>query len=234
MKDKIISEIQRLALELGEAPGNRTFLSETGIKESEWKGIFWARWGDALLDAGLQPNDIQKRHEDEFLLRKYCEATLHFNKPPTKPEMRMYSKQVDGFPSYTTMQKRFGSMANIRQRARTWAGENEAFSAVVHLIQPADVTTRSDTTPVNTDGWVYLLQSGAHYKIGRSQELERRVKQISVALPEKVELVHSIKTDDPSGIETYWHNRFKEKRLNGEWFALSLSEVRAFKRRKFQ
>lgn len=234
MKDKIISEIQRLALELGEAPGNRTFMNETGIKESEWKGIFWARWGDALVSAGLRPNDIQQRHEDEFLLRKYCEATLHFKRPPTKPEMRMYSKQVDGFPSYTTMQRRFGSMANIRQRARTWAGENEAFSGILQLTQPAEVTTRPDTTPVASDGWVYLLQSGAHYKIGRGQELERRVKQISVALPEKVELVHSIKTDDPSGIETYWHNRFKEKRLNGEWFALSPSDLKAFKRRKFQ
>ena len=51
-------------------------------------------------------------------------------------------------------------------------------------------------------------------------------------IPEKLELIHKIKTDDPSGIERYWHHRFKEKRKGGEWFDLSASDVKAFKRRK--
>ncbi len=51
-------------------------------------------------------------------------------------------------------------------------------------------------------------------------------------MPYKTEEVHVISTDDPVGIEAYWHNRFREKRLEGEWFQLSAADVKAFQRRR--
>ena len=47
------------------------------------------------------------------------------------------------------------------------------------------------------------MKSGRYYKVGRSNAVGRRERELAIQLPEKANVVHSIKTDDPAGIESY-------------------------------
>ena len=80
---------------------------------------------------------------------------------------------------------------------------------------------------------LWLSSQGSGHKIGKINSIERRTYELKIQLPEEAKRIHYIKTDDPVGIEAYWHNRFMGKHKNGEWFELSAADVKSFKRRRF-
>lgn len=234
MRDEILAEIRKLtAANKGRPPGVRAFENETGIGEAAWRGRYWARWGDALVEAGFAPNAWQGKHDTEMVLQKFIEVCRHCKRIPTVDEIKMYGRGREGFPHAKAIYKHFGSKDALVQNLREWLEGKEEFADVAAML--GEVTKCSPEQAKTADeGLVYLIKSGAHYKIGRSDEIERRVKEIRVALPEAATLIHSIRTDDPAGIEAYWHRRFADKRANGEWFKLGPADVAAFRRRKFQ
>jgi hypothetical protein len=235
VREQIIKEIRRLAeANGGTPPGRRSFESETGIPESAWFGVYWARWGDAPSEAGYKPNAKHQKLDEEYILQKLAAVSRHYGKIPATMEMRLYKKIDPDFPNEKTILVHFGGKQNLLHRLAEWARQHEDYKDIAAML----VHIASEATPaakgVTKDGLVYLIKSGAHYKIGRSDELERRVKEIRIALPEAATLVHSIRTDDPAGIEAYWHRRFAARRAHGEWFKLTTADVADFKRRKYQ
>jgi hypothetical protein len=59
-KKYIIEQIQKVALKNGGSPpGKQSFETETGISENDWSGRYWARWSDAIREAGFEPNKLQ-------------------------------------------------------------------------------------------------------------------------------------------------------------------------------
>lgn len=236
MRDHIIREVQRLAAaNAGQAPGENAFARETGIASHQWRGKFWARWSDALADAGFEPNKWNSKHNSDLVLETIAVLCRHFGRLPTVPELELQRRTDASIPSAQTVRRHFGSRTNLIAALANLAANSHEFSDIAALL-PAQSISRVEATPPrrNEEGFVYLIQAGDFHKIGRSDDIERRVKEIRIALPDKATLIHSIRTDDPAGIEAYWHQRFKNRRANGEWFRLSSLDVSAFKKRKYQ
>ena len=234
MREQILSEIKRIAnANSGQPPGAIVFKNNSGIREHDWLGVYWARWSDALIEAGFKPKQFNTKADSQIYLRKIVEAIRYFRKFPTSRELMLYKNIDEDFPAPTTLRSHFGTGSGMADAVRGWIDKNPTHSDLIDLLpiskEPPNVVLKSVA-----DGFVYLIKSGQFYKIGRGDELEKRVKQIRTALPDASVLEHSIRTDDPSGIEAYWHRRFADKRANGEWFKLTLQDVAAFKKRKFQ
>lgn len=237
MRDLILSEIQRLAASNdGRPPGEMLFTRETGIAAHQWRGKFWARWGDALVEAGYRPNDWTGRLDSGAILAGVIAACRHFGRLPTKDEIEIYRKSVPSIPTAKSITRHFGSRSGLITALTKRAAEDHGLADIAAMLPEEPATNRAPVaTPIRApEGFVYLIRSGEFFKIGRSDDIERRVKEIRIALPDKATLVHTIRTDDPAGIETYWHRRFEDKRANGEWFKLSPADISAFKKRKFQ
>ncbi|MBM4307738.1 MAG: GIY-YIG nuclease family protein [Deltaproteobacteria bacterium] len=237
-RDHILSEIKRTADEnMGVPLGRGRFEKETGIKESDWLGKYWTRWSDALKDAGYSPNQLQSAYEDEFLIEKLLSLIKELGHFPTAPEIRLKAYQDKGFPSHNTF-SRFGNKSQLIQAVIGYCDSHSITEPALDSCNTSSLKSASseqDHVSEEPDdfGFVYLMKSGRHFKIGRSKSAEKREFELKILLPEKLELIHKIKTDDPVGIEKYWHNRFRDRRKGGEWFGLSVGDVKAFRRRKF-
>lgn len=77
----------------------------------------------------------------------------------------------------------------------------------------------------NKGGYVYLIRSPYGYKIGKTKNMKERSQLFTVKLPFSIEIVHYAWHADYSMAERLLHQRFRDKRLNGEWFALSPKEI---------
>lgn len=237
-KAQIIAEIQRTAkANDGIVLGWRRFEEETGIKYYDWYGQYWVRWGDAVREAGLEPNRMSEAYGSELLLEKLIVLTRNLGRVPVQGDLLLAAKSDTTFPS----EKAFRRLGPKRQRAalvithcETHPGnEDVAKLWEPHVSEAVSLNVPSDDGTV-LSGFVYLLKHGTRreYKIGFTHNPLRREGEVRVELPESLQPIHYIETDDPSGVESYWHRRFADKRLKNEWFALTADDVRAFKRWK--
>jgi len=180
---------------------------------------------------------MQAAYNEDWLLSKVVQFIREKGKYPTVPEFDLKSYDAPDFPSYNTIRQRLGTQSQQVARVISYCESSPEYSDVIELCRAVPLCEKTEPSDKGSEalkyGYVYLMKSGHFFKIGCSGNVERRNYDIGIKLPEPVEVLHKIATDDPTGIEAYWHDRYKEKRRQGEWFDLSKEDVSAFKRRKF-
>lgn len=179
---------------------------------------------------------MQSAYDEELLIKVLIDLARETGAFPVKGDLMLKRRRDSSFPSYNVFD-RLGSKAQRVAKLLEYCRVHDGLDDVTAILEGV----KSSRSPAAVDGpsaaqvasgFVYLVKHGSRreYKIGRTNNPLRREGEISIELPERTAPLHVIETDDPSGIERYWHHRFAEKRKNGEWFELTADDVRAFKR----
>ena len=232
-KDHILEEIKRVAKDNGEkAPGMMKFERETGTRRHDWFPDLWLRWSDALIEAGFSGNRLRTAYPKDFLVEKFIAFARELGRIPIKGEFLLKSKADKTFPSqHVFYQKgKEGLLRRVVQYCQEHPGYEDVSAFCSAELKQSSDSHEKKVSP--STGFVYLMRSGRHYKIGRTVSVGSRERQLAIKIPVPPTTLNKIETDDPSGVEAYWHGRFADKRGEGEWFYLSADDVAAFRRWK--
>ncbi|MEK7354550.1 MAG: hypothetical protein AABZ77_08610, partial [Chloroflexota bacterium] len=132
-KDYILKEIERTAKENNGKPlGSARFAKETGIKFSDWYGKYWARWSDAVIEAGYPPNKMNTAYDEETLFEQVIALIREISKFPTAGELRLKASKSTGFPG-RTLGNRLGYSADLANKIITYCGSNPKYQDIIKV-----------------------------------------------------------------------------------------------------
>lgn len=235
-KEIIIEKIKSTTERNNSAPlGMQRFANETGIKKYHWSK-YWSKFSDAQKEAGFTPNKKHIAYSEKEILEEFISLIRKLNKFPTYNEVGIEVRNNQNKPSQFAMY-RLGNNYEIANKILEYCKDNFVYRDIADVCKGFINKQSKKKIDIKDDlsssvGEVYLFKSGNYYKIGKTRDMVRRGAEIRIQLPEELILIHSIKTDDVSGIELYWHKRFAEKRMKGEWFDLNANDIKAFKKWK--
>ena len=77
-----------------------------------------------------------------------------------------------------------------------------------------------EDSPLHRSGFVYFITDGEFVKIGVADNVEKRLKELQTGNPKELTVVRSVYCENPYYAEKLFHDLFRYKRVNGEWFKI--------------
>ncbi len=94
----------------------------------------------------------------------------------------------------------------------------------------AQSTTVGPTTLKNDAGFIYVVRCDRYYKIGCTRNAKQRIARFETSYPHALTVVNIARVNDMTQVEQSLHTRFCAKRVKGEWFDLTASDLRVIAR----
>jgi len=180
----------------------------------------------------------------EEILEVLAKLVRKYGRYPTVSEILIEKRANATIPTPKALNRKVGGKVETIKKLRDYCSSREEYVDVSAILAQVDIDTDSEDGATESkigagktkpSGHVYLVKSGRFYKIGQTANRWQRMNQLDKQTSEGIdEVIHTIAAfDDAPGIEQYWHKRFEDKCVKGEWFDLSAEDIRAFKKRKW-
>src|SRR5581483_3341023 len=134
-KEQILAEIRRTAAaNSGAALGKARFAAETGIRETDWRGRYWARWSDALAEAGFGPNEYQAAIPEQTILACLADEIVRLRKMPTSAELALRRRVDVDFPGRKVFDRLGPKAGWARRVADAFPDRPDVLAIVIPLL----------------------------------------------------------------------------------------------------
>lgn len=214
----------------GQPPSLRSFFQAADLNQRDLIRAGWPTYGALLKSQRFQPAEMKRGYTDDAVFRLLAELAIRLGHFPTQSEREVERHRNPAFPSSEAYIRR-GRGATLEHALRAWCESTNSFPDLVpKLKQGADAAKVSK--PI-VKGYVYMLRdgsSGRRVKIGK-ESVEGARQTAAATWLENPKAIHRVATDDPDGVERYWHEHFKRagKHVVRELFDLLPSDIAAFK-----
>lgn len=139
-REYIVAEIRRTAEENGGKPlGRVRFAAQTGIREADCQR-YWARWNDAVREAGLEPNQLQDRYDDEAVLSRLVPEIQRLGRMPTRPELSLLRREDSTFPAPGVFERLGSTKLALASRVADFCRVRPECADVLEIVTPLLVT----------------------------------------------------------------------------------------------
>lgn len=183
--------------------------SSDGVASVRWTPVDLELWVDTAPGRGFW----QDREGFKFAPKKVPGYGLH----------EMFARHFEGMRAREPLPDGCKTVPSPRRTSRSGFAP-ERFLPAELIGQPNDSVR---------GGYVYVLESAYGCKVGRTRDIPSRMRAFGVKLP----IAYSIRLcawfDDHYVAETRFHQLFRDKHINGEWFALEEADIELIRGRTY-
>jgi hypothetical protein len=134
-REHILAEIRRTAVANDGVPlGRDRFEDSTDIRPGNWLR-YWARWGNAVRDAGFEPNQLRGRFDDDAVIARLVSEIQRFGRMPTVAEMRLRHREDNTFPSRGVYEK-LGPKSALASKVAEYCRDRPELADVLAIVEP--------------------------------------------------------------------------------------------------